>query len=64
MDRVLLSGLGVRDEVFREALSRELHCPIGPFSATSGMLVENAGAGELVRQGLDGLAGWMMNGGV
>ncbi|MGH9759127.1 MAG: type IV pilus biogenesis protein PilM [Candidatus Acidiferrales bacterium] len=64
MDRVLLSGLGGRENVFREALSRELHCPISPFSTTSGLLIENAAAAELVRQGLDGLAGWMLNGGV
>jgi type IV pilus assembly protein PilM len=64
MDRVLLSGLAGRENVFREALSRELHCPISPFSTTSALLIENASAAELVRQGLDGLAGWMLNGGV
>lgn len=64
MDRVLLSGLGGRENVFRQALSRDLPCPIGPFSPTSALLMEHASAAELVRQGLDGLAGWMLNGGV
>ncbi|MGA3293069.1 MAG: hypothetical protein ABSE45_03695 [Candidatus Acidiferrales bacterium] len=63
VDRARVSGFGDREEVVRGALASEMSLNAGPM-----VDVESAyGLGEpvrdLIRHGLDGLAGWMMNAG-
>lgn len=63
VDRVRVSGLGAREEVFRRALSTELKVPVGSISETEEALMLGAGVKDLMRENLDGLVGWMLNGG-
>jgi type IV pilus assembly protein PilM len=63
VDRVRLSGLGPREDVFRRALSEELKCPIGSIAESEGSLHVDSGAKDLLHQNLDALVGWMINGG-
>ncbi len=61
MDRARLCGFGARDELFREILSGELRCPIGPISDVAGIVNLGPGARDIVQRGFESLAGWMMN---
>jgi type IV pilus assembly protein PilM len=63
VDRVRLSGLGPREEIFRRALSEELKCPVGSLAESERPLHLDPGAKDLLHQNLDALVGWMMNGG-
>jgi type IV pilus assembly protein PilM len=63
VDRVRVSGLGAREEVFRRALSGELNVPVGGLSETEDALQLASGAKDLMRASLDPLVGWMLNGG-
>lgn len=63
VDRVRLSGLGAREEIFRRALSEELKCPVEPLAESESPLHLDSGAKDLLHQNLDALVGWMMNGG-
>ena len=63
VDRVRISGLGAREEVFRKALSGELKVPVGGLTETEEALMLASGAKDLMRSNLDPLVGWMLNGG-
>jgi hypothetical protein len=63
VDRVRLSGLGARADIFRRALSEELKCPVGPLAESEPPFHLDSGAKDLLLQNLDALVGWMMNGG-
>jgi type IV pilus assembly protein PilM len=63
VDRVRLSGLGARADIFRRALSEELKCPVGPLAESEPPFPLDSGAKDLLHQNLDALVGWMLNGG-
>lgn len=62
-DRARISGFGAREEVFRRALSAELKCRIGTLSDAEAAQPLDSSAKDLLRQDLDALVGWMLNGG-
>jgi type IV pilus assembly protein PilM len=62
VDRARLAGFGVRDELFRSALSDELRVPVGPLAETPEAFHLDASAKDLIGQNLDALVGWMLNG--
>jgi type IV pilus assembly protein PilM len=63
VDRARLSGLGVRDELFRKALAQELTVPAGALADSAEAMPLASNVKDLVRQDLDALVGWMLNGG-
>lgn len=63
VDRARLSGLGARDEVFRQALAQELAVPAGALADSSEIAPLASNVKDLVSQDLDALVGWMLNGG-
>jgi len=63
VDRGRLAGFGSRDEVFRSALSGELHVPVGPLAESSEAFRLDSSAKDLINQDLDALVGWMLNAG-
>jgi hypothetical protein len=63
IDRVRLSGLGMREEIFRRALTAELKVSVGSLSETEDARQLEAGAKDLLQHNLDALVGWNMNGG-
>jgi hypothetical protein len=63
LDRVRLSGLGTREEVFRRSLSEELKVPVAPLADAEDALLLGAGTRDLMQHDMDALVGWMMNGG-
>lgn len=63
VDRVRVSGLGAREEIFRKALSQELNVPVAGLGETEEALQLGSSAKDLLREGLDPLVGWMLNGG-
>lgn len=63
IDRVRLSGLGMREEIFRRALTTELKVPIGSLSEAEDARQLEASAKDLLQHNLDALVGWNMNGG-
>lgn len=63
VNRVCLSGLGPREEIFRRALSEELKCPVGSLAESERPVHLDSGAKDLLHQNLDALVGWMLNGG-
>jgi type IV pilus assembly protein PilM len=63
VDRVRISGLGTREEVFRRAISQELNVPVGDLSETDEAGQLASGAKDLMRENLSPLVGWMLNGG-
>ena len=63
LDRVRLSGLGTREEVFRRSLSEELKVPVGPLADAEDALLLGASTRDLMQHDMDALVGWMMNGG-
>jgi type IV pilus assembly protein PilM len=63
VDRVRLSGLGAREEIFRRAVSEELKCPVGSLAESERSFHLDSGAKDLLNQNLDALVGWMLNGG-
>jgi type IV pilus assembly protein PilM len=63
VDRVRMSGFGPREELFRRALAEELKCSVGALSESEEALKVGSHAKDLMHQNLDGLVGWMMNGG-
>ncbi len=62
IDRAYLAGFGEKADLFRGALGRELNVGVEPISAAGGARDLNPQGKSLLRQGLDGLAGWAMNG--
>jgi type IV pilus assembly protein PilM len=63
IDRTCLSGLRMREEIFRRALAGELKCPVGSLSETEAVRLLASSAKDLMHQDLDSLVGWMLNGG-
>jgi type IV pilus assembly protein PilM len=63
IDRVRLSGLGAREEIFLRALTAELKVSVGPLSEAEDARPLEAGARDLLQHNLDALVGWNMNGG-
>lgn len=63
LDRAYLAGFDERSDLFRDALHRELNVDVESISAAAGAHGLDAQGKTLLRQGLDGLAGWAMNGG-
>jgi type IV pilus assembly protein PilM len=61
IDRVRLSGLGAREELFRRALAEELKCPVASLGDSEGATTLASDAKGLIHKNLDGLVGWMMN---
>lgn len=62
IDRAYLAGFGETSDLVRVALSRELNIGIEPISSAPRANGLDAQGKNLLRQGLDGLAGWAMNG--
>ncbi len=62
IDRAYLAGFSEKSDLFREALARELKVSVDPISEASQARALDPQARNLLRQGLDGLAGWAMNG--
>lgn len=62
IDRAYLAGFGEQTDLVRDALSRELNIVIEPISMAPRAHGLDAQGKNLLRQGLDGLAGWAMNG--
>ena len=62
IDRSRLSGFGPRQDVFTQALAEELSIPAGSVADAESMHTLESQVRDLVPQGLDALAGWMMNG--
>ena len=62
IDRVRLAGFGSRPEVFCNALSAELKVDAAALGESGeGQQLESS-AKHLIRQNMDSLVGWMMNG--
>jgi type IV pilus assembly protein PilM len=63
VDWVRLAGFGAREAIFRRALSDELKCSVGSLAESQEALGLDSSAKDLLKQNLEGLVGWMMNGG-
>jgi type IV pilus assembly protein PilM len=63
IDRARLAGFGAREEVFRGALSAQLKIAAGSMAEAEGAQGLDRSAKDVIANGLDALAGWMMNGG-
>jgi len=62
VDRARIAGFGGREEMFVRALASEMNIAVGPIADAEGARSLEGAARDLVPQGLDALAGWMMNG--
>jgi type IV pilus assembly protein PilM len=62
IDRARITGFGDKEQVFGAALAGELQVPTAPIGGAEGVLGLDESAKDIVNQGLDALAGWMMNG--
>jgi type IV pilus assembly protein PilM len=62
LDRARISGFGEKERLFGTALAAELQVPTAPIGGAEGVSLLDESAKEIVNQGLDALAGWMMNG--
>lgn len=58
VDELRVTGFGLGEEEFREALQRELSCPAEPLGTGREFTSE---ARSLIAQGLEPLVGWQMN---
>ncbi|MGH9739792.1 MAG: type IV pilus biogenesis protein PilM [Candidatus Acidiferrales bacterium] len=63
IDRAYLAGFGESSNLFRDALGRELNIAVESISTAPRANGLNSHGKDLLHQGLDGLAGWAMNGG-
>jgi type IV pilus assembly protein PilM len=63
VDWVRLAGFGAREAIFRNALSEELKCSVGSLAESQEVLGLDSSAKDLLKQNLEGLVGWMRNGG-
>jgi type IV pilus assembly protein PilM len=63
VDRVRLAGFGAREQVFRAALASELRVTVGSMGEAEAAQTLSEPARDLIRHGLDALAGWMLNAG-
>jgi type IV pilus assembly protein PilM len=60
IDRAWLSGFGEREQEFCNALAGELKVSVGSMTDAQGGRDLDPGARDLLRHGLDAVAGWMM----
>jgi type IV pilus assembly protein PilM len=63
IDRAYLAGFDEKSDLFRDALGRELNITVESISTAAAAHGLDPQGRNLLRQGLDGLAGWAMNGG-
>jgi type IV pilus assembly protein PilM len=63
VDRVRFAGFGAREQIFRAALASELRVNVGSTNEAEAAQSLSEPAQDLIRQGLDALAGWMLNAG-
>jgi len=63
VDRVRFAGFGAREQIFRAALASELKVPVGSMVEAEAAQGLAEPAQDLIRHGLDALAGWMLNAG-
>jgi type IV pilus assembly protein PilM len=63
VNRVRIAGFGSRSEMFAEALSKELNVSVGLLADSESARQLDSPARDLLRQDLDAMVGWMMNGG-
>ncbi len=63
IDRARLAGFGGREDVFQGAVSAELKIRTGSLAEAEGAQALDRAALDLIPNGLDALAGWMVNGG-
>jgi type IV pilus assembly protein PilM len=63
IDRVRFAGLGMREEIFRRALTSELKVPVGPLSESDDARQLESSSKDLLQHNLDALVGWNLNGG-
>jgi type IV pilus assembly protein PilM len=63
LDRVRFAGFGTREQTFRAALASELKVTVGSMNEVEAAQGLSEPAQELIRHGLDALAGWMLNAG-
>ena len=61
IDSVRLSGFGTREAAFGQALAEELKIPVVSMNDLATAQSLTGPARDLIPQGLDALAGWMMN---
>jgi type IV pilus assembly protein PilM len=62
IDRAYLAGFGETNDLFRDALGRELNLSVELIAGASRAQGLDLQGKSLLHQGLDGLAGWAMNG--
>jgi type IV pilus assembly protein PilM len=62
IDRARVAGFGERQAVFGGALAGELKIPVGSMLDAEGAQGFQGPAKEMLQQGLDALAGWMVGG--
>ena len=63
VDRVRFAGFGAREQVFRAALASELRVSVGSMNEAEPAQGLSEPAQDMIRHGLDALAGWMLNAG-
>ena len=63
VDRVRFSGFGTREQFFQTALASELKVAVGSMGEAEAAQGLSEPAQDLIRHGLDALAGWMLNAG-
>jgi len=61
IERARLSGFGAKENVFGQALARELRIPAGSMSDAAGVQSLGPLVKDWVPQGLDALGGWIMS---
>lgn len=62
IDRAYISGFGEKSDLFRDALGRELGVEVQPIAEAPGAHALDPQGKGFLRQGLDSLAGWAING--
>jgi type IV pilus assembly protein PilM len=63
VDRVRFAGFATREQIFRAALASELRIPVASMNEAEAAQALSEPAKDLIRHGLDALAGWMLNAG-
>ena len=62
IDRARLAGFGSRPQIFCDALATELKVDVAVLGESSEGQQLEPSAKDLIRQDMDSLVGWMMNG--
>ncbi|HEX4076353.1 MAG TPA: hypothetical protein VHX49_13205 [Candidatus Acidoferrales bacterium] len=63
VDRVRFAGFAAREQIFRAAFASELRIPVASMNEAEAAQALSEPAKDLIRHGLDALAGWMLNAG-